>query len=221
MTCSRHLHIGAILLVHVSLVVNRTSNSTPTETLQQHPLLFASNCTDPTFFLWRLHTARPSHPSHSATFLRSESPSSMHAKFHTVAARNNRDQSLYSCHLHIGAILRSHPVHREPHIHHHTDRKVATPYIKQGSHAVLKKYWIAKSVFIFQDLKVLNLAKFYIKYWKNMEILNGKEIRSIWAEFSWRQSRWLFMQCYAMCKVEFHDYEFLKWREVMTLIFLN
>jgi len=33
----------------------------------------------------------------------------------------------------------------------------------------------------FQDLeKVLNLVKKYIRYWKNIEILNGKEIWSIW-----------------------------------------
>jgi len=52
---------------------------------------------------------------------------------------------------------------------------------------------------VFQDLeKILNLAKMCKKYWKSMEILNGKEI-SIWAEFYWRQSFSLFMQCYAMC----------------------
>jgi len=36
-----------------------------------------------------------------------------------------------------------------------------------------------------------------------MEILNGKE--SIQGEFHWRQSTLLFMQCCAMCKIEFHD----------------
>jgi len=36
----------------------------------------------------------------------------------------------------------------------------------------------------FQDLeKVLNFAKTYIRYWKSMEILNGKEFSSIRAEF--------------------------------------
>jgi len=43
-----------------------------------------------------------------------------------------------------------------------------------------------------------------------MEILNWKEIRSIWAEFYWRQSSSLFMQCCAMCKIEFHDQELEK-----------
>jgi len=43
-----------------------------------------------------------------------------------------------------------------------------------------------------------------------MEILNGKEISSIWAEFYWRQSTSLFMQYYAMCKIEFHNKEFRK-----------
>ena len=41
----------------------------------------------------------------------------------------------------------------------------------QGSHAVLKKYWIVKSV---QDLeKVLNLAKMHIKYWKKIDFRNS------------------------------------------------
>jgi len=58
----------------------------------------------------------------------------------------------------------------------------------------------------FQDHeKVLNLAKMHIRYWKGMEILNGKEISSIWAEFYWRQNTSLFMQFYAMCRFEFHD----------------
>jgi len=37
-----------------------------------------------------------------------------------------------------------------------------------------------------------------------MGILNRKEIWSVWAEFYWSQSTSLFMQCYAMCKIEFH-----------------
>ena len=67
----------------------------------------------------------------------------------------------------------------------------------QGSYAVLevlKKYGSCEIG--FQSLeKLLNLAKMYIKYWKSMEILNGKAIRSIWAGFYWRQSTSLFMQC--------------------------
>ena len=55
----------------------------------------------------------------------------------------------------------------------------------------------------FQDLeKVLNLTKMYIRYGKSMEILNGKEILHIWAEFTKVKA---LMQCYAMCKIEFHD----------------
>ena len=58
----------------------------------------------------------------------------------------------------------------------------------------------------FQDLeKILNLAKVYIKYWRSVEILNGKEIRNTWAEFYWRQSDSLSMQWYAMCEIELHD----------------
>jgi len=31
-----------------------------------------------------------------------------------------------SCHLHMGALLHTHPVHGKLHIQHHTDREVAT-----------------------------------------------------------------------------------------------
>jgi len=32
----------------------------------------------------------------------------------------------------------------------------------------------------------------------------GNKIRSIWADIYWRPSTSLFMQCYEMCKIEFH-----------------
>ena len=59
--------------------------------------------------------------------------------------------------------------------------------IHQGSHAVLEKYWI--------------WPKRYIEYWKSMAIVNGKEISSIWAEFYWKWSTSLFIQCYGMYKI--------------------
>ena len=80
-----------LFFAHIPFVVNHTINATPPERLQQHPLLFTKNRTDRTFFLWRLHPARPSHPGHSTIFLRSEIPSGMCAKLRTVAASNNRD----------------------------------------------------------------------------------------------------------------------------------
>ena len=96
----RATYIWVLFFAHIPFVVNRTFNATPVERLQQHPLLFTTNNTDCTFFLWRFHTAQPSHPGHSTILLRSESPSGMCAKLHTVAASNNRDharQSLYYC----------------------------------------------------------------------------------------------------------------------------
>jgi len=46
-------------------------------------------------------------------------------------------------------------------------------YKSQGSHAILKELDYEIS---FQDLeKVLNLAKIYMKYWKSIEIVKGKE----------------------------------------------
>jgi len=49
------MYIGVILRAHLvhGESVNRTFNATPTERLQQHPLLFTTNHTiDRTFFLW-------------------------------------------------------------------------------------------------------------------------------------------------------------------------
>ena len=121
-----------LFFTHIPFVVNRAFNATPTETLQQHPLLFTTNRTDRTFFLWRLHPARPSHPGHSTILLRSESPSGKCAKLHTVVASNNRDYmpwSLYCCLfvLHIyGVVLRAHSVRGEPCIQRNANREVAT-----------------------------------------------------------------------------------------------
>jgi len=94
-------HVCMLLFfTHIPFVVNHTINATPPERLQQHPLLFTTNRTDRTFFVWRLNSARPSNPGHSTILLRSEIPSGICAKLHTVAASNNRVHmpwSLYSC----------------------------------------------------------------------------------------------------------------------------
>jgi len=123
-------------MLGLPLMVNRTSNTTPTERLQQHPLLFTMNRTDCTFFLWRLHPAQPSRPSHSTILLRSESSSSKCAKLHIVTASNNRDhlrRSFYYCLFmqHIYACYSSHlslswwiP---QSHVQRNANREVSIP----------------------------------------------------------------------------------------------
>ena len=96
--CSHHIWV--LFFIQISFMMNHTFNVTPTERLQQHPLVFTMNCTDRMFFLRRLYLARSSHPGHSTILLRSESLSGICAKLHTVPASNNRDhapQSLYYC----------------------------------------------------------------------------------------------------------------------------
>ena len=73
--------------------MNHTIIATPPERLQQHPLLFTTNHTDRTFFVWRLNSARPPHPGDSTILLWLEIPSGICAKLRTVAASNNRDHS--------------------------------------------------------------------------------------------------------------------------------
>jgi len=43
--CLRHIYVWVLFSAHFSFVVNRTFNATPTERLQQHPLLFTTNRT--------------------------------------------------------------------------------------------------------------------------------------------------------------------------------
>ena len=91
-------NIWVSFFTHILFVVNCTFNATLTEGLQQHPLqaLFHSELHHRTFFLWRLHLARPSHLGHSTTLLLLENPSDMCAKRHTMAASNNRDHMPWS-----------------------------------------------------------------------------------------------------------------------------
>ena len=110
MTWSLYYCLFVLFFTHMPFVVNHTMNAPPPERLQQHPLLFTTNRTDRTFFVWRLNSARPSHPCHSTILLRSEIPSGICAKLRTVAASNNRVHmpwSLYYClfALHICMVL--------------------------------------------------------------------------------------------------------------------
>jgi len=86
-------YIMVLFFMHIPFVVNHTTNASPPERLQQHPLLFTTNHNDLTFFVWRLNSARPPHPGHSTILLWSEIPSGMCAKLRTVAASNYRDHA--------------------------------------------------------------------------------------------------------------------------------
>jgi len=86
---SRHMYM-VLFFTHIPFMANHTFNATPLERLQQHPLLFTTNRTNCTFFLWRFHMARPSHPGHGTILLWLESPSGTCAKLRTVAASNNK-----------------------------------------------------------------------------------------------------------------------------------
>jgi len=45
-----------LFFTHIPFVAIHTFNATPPERLQQHPLLFTTNRTDRTFFVWRLNS---------------------------------------------------------------------------------------------------------------------------------------------------------------------
>jgi len=101
-------YIMVLFFTHIPFVVNHTINAMALERLQQHPFRFTTNHTNCTFFVWRLNSARPPHPGHSTVLLRSEIPSGMCAKLHTVVASNNRDhapQSLLVLLAHVTYIM--------------------------------------------------------------------------------------------------------------------
>ena len=66
---ARATYIMVLFFTHIPFVVNHIINATPPERLQQRPLLFTTNHTDRTFFVWRLNSARPPHPGHSTILL--------------------------------------------------------------------------------------------------------------------------------------------------------
>jgi len=79
---------------------NHTFNATPTESLQEHPLVFVMNRTYFMFFLWRLYLATPSHLGQSTTLFWLKRPSNKCAKLPTVEPSNNKDPmscSSYFC----------------------------------------------------------------------------------------------------------------------------
>jgi len=84
--------------------------------LQQHPLLFTMNCTDRTFFLWRLHLARPSHPSNSIFLMRLESSSGKRTSFtlrqQATIEFTCHNHSITACshHVYMGVILCTHHI---------------------------------------------------------------------------------------------------------------
>jgi len=47
----RAMYIWVLFFTHIPFVVNHIFNAIPTDMLQQHLLLFTTNCTDRTFFL--------------------------------------------------------------------------------------------------------------------------------------------------------------------------
>ena len=113
---ARRTYIMVLFFAHIPFVVNHTINATPPERLQQHPLLFTTNRTDRTFFVWKLNSARPSHPGHSTILLQLEISSGICAKLRTIAASNNRahaSQSLFAYASH----------HVQSFTHYYRDRK--------------------------------------------------------------------------------------------------
>jgi len=134
-------HICMVLFfTHIPFVVNHTINATPPERLQQHPLLFTTNCTDRTFFVWRLNSTRPSHPGHSTILLQSETPAACAQSFaswqHATIEIMRAFSFTIACsrYMYNGVILRAHPVRGESHNQRNTTGEVATVRTLKSTH---------------------------------------------------------------------------------------
>jgi len=91
--CSHHIYMGVVLRAHLVRGETHIQRNASREVATISPP-FTTNRTDRTFFLWRLHLARPWHPGYSTILLRSESPSSKCAKRHTVASGDSRRKNI-------------------------------------------------------------------------------------------------------------------------------
>jgi len=87
---------GVVLRAHSIRVEPRISAQRQRSDCNNIPS-FLREPTDRRFFLWWLHTARPSHPDHSTILLRSECPSSKCAKLHTVVSNDEITLLLLAC----------------------------------------------------------------------------------------------------------------------------
>ena len=143
-----------LFFAHIPFVVNRAFSATPTVRLQQHRLFFTTNRSDRTFFSWRFHTVRPSHPGHSTILLRSERPNGMCAKLSTVAASNNRvhpTRSLYYCLFApriYGVVPRAHSVRGESRIQRNASGVVATVAYTSVTLKLQCTNWVPSQVFV-------------------------------------------------------------------------
>ena len=90
-----HIYMWVVLHTHPIRGESHIQRNANWEVATTSPL-FTTNHANRTFFLWRLHLTRPSHPGYSTILLRSESSSGKCAKLHTVAASNNRDHMPWS-----------------------------------------------------------------------------------------------------------------------------
>ena len=90
---ARATYLMVLFFTHIPFVVNQTINATPPERLQQHPLLFTTNHTDRTCFVWRLEFGTTSTSWSQYHFVAIGNPSGMYAKLRTVAASNNKDHA--------------------------------------------------------------------------------------------------------------------------------
>jgi len=129
--CLLALHIMVLFFTHIPLWW--ITQSTPTEKLQQHPLLFTTNHTDRTFFVWRLKSAWPPHPGHSTILFRSETRAAGVQSFALwqqatieIMCRNLSYNCLLALCIYNGVILHARLVSGESHNQCNATREVAT-----------------------------------------------------------------------------------------------
>jgi len=119
--------------MHSPFVLKRTFNETPTERLQQHPLLFTTNRTDRTFFFVKAEPRTTSTSWSQHHFVAIGKARAACAQSFTLWQQatieiTRRDHSMMACsrHKNMGVVLRAHPVRGESHIQRNANGEVAT-----------------------------------------------------------------------------------------------
>jgi len=129
--CSCHIYTGVVLRAHP---IRGESHIKPNANgeVATTSLLFTTNRTNHTFFLWRLHLARP-HILVTAPFCCDRKARAAIAQSLTLWQQaaieiTCHDHSFIacSCHIHRGVVFRAHPVRGESHIQHNANGGVAT-----------------------------------------------------------------------------------------------
>ena len=129
--CLHHIYMGAALCTHPIRGESHIQSNTNWEVATISPL-FAMIRTDRTFFLWRLHQARPvtlvTAPFFCNRKARAASAQSFTLWQQATIQITQCNHYIIACprHIYMGFVFHLHPIRGETHVQHNTNREIAT-----------------------------------------------------------------------------------------------